>query len=346
MLDLVGAKIKSVSLHYVGNKSRSEDLIYADKKLDIDHDLESALLKFLLVPFSGKDNFYAFTHHEDVKFNEVKSYIDSMFKEESTFLNESRKIADHLYMSSLHPNIKSGELFVVAFSGITLNGRNVDVIGIFKSEVKDEYIRYEHNEKSFIASLDKGAGLNSLDKGMLVYLDGSDQRILVLDKKSADSQYWLENFLNVKAYSTDSLMTEKIMESCVLYSKSKVNDAVESKTVMLANNYISEYFSNTEVFNSEEFFASDEIVSLGDEFKSYVSEKVEESGVSIDSQFEVDHKRVAKISKKIKNIVKLDTGVELKINKSNKSSIESLEKGFDADRNMHFYKVYFNEEIN
>ena len=53
-----------------------------------------------------------------------------------------------------------------------------------------------------------------------------------------------------------------------------------------------------------------------------------------------------KEKKKIKSQINLDTNIQIKLDISDGDSLkENIEKGFDEERKMHFYKVFFNEEM-
>ncbi len=48
----------------------------------------------------------------------------------------------------------------------------------------------------------------------------------------------------------------------------------------------------------------------------------------------------------MKQHIKLDTNVEIKMNYSNVNpSEEVVESGFDDQKKMYFYKIYYNEEL-
>ena len=53
----------------------------------------------------------------------------------------SGQIAKYLYKVANHPKIKSGELYVVYFKGVQIEGNMLDAIGIFKSENKETYLK-------------------------------------------------------------------------------------------------------------------------------------------------------------------------------------------------------------
>ena len=55
---------------------------------------------------------------------------------------------------------------------------------------------------------------------------------------------------------------------------------------------------------------------------------------------------VKREKKRIKNVIKLDTKLELKILLDKENVTKNIEKGFDAEKGMSYYKIYFNEELN
>ena len=46
----------------------------------------------------------------------------------------------------------------------------------------------------------------------------------------------------------------------------------------------------------------------------------------------------------LKNYIKLDTDVEIRINANMRTEKKVIEKGFDKEKGMHYYKIYFNNE--
>jgi hypothetical protein len=54
---------------------------------------------------------------------------------------------------------------------------------------------------------------------------------------------------------------------------------------------------------------------------------------------------VNKEKKKIKTDIKLDTNIEIKLDiDAPEAASEFLERGYDDDKKMHYYKVFFNVE--
>ena len=57
------------------------------------------------------------------------------------------------------------------------------------------------------------------------------------------------------------------------------------------------------------------------------------------------NKAVSDMRKKIKNIIDLDTNIQIRMDFINPESAEKfVEKGWDEERGMFYYLIYFNEE--
>lgn len=110
MPDFSYAKITKLVVHFAGNKAREEGTeVSANVLADIGSEMNQTLASIFLEPFK-KDEYYQFTHETDLDFNEVRTFAANMFVAEEEFLDESKKILEHLYSETTHPNIK-GAMF-------------------------------------------------------------------------------------------------------------------------------------------------------------------------------------------------------------------------------------------
>ncbi|RYG13339.1 MAG: nucleoid-associated protein, partial [Chitinophagaceae bacterium] len=101
------------------------------------------------------------------------------------------------------------------------------------------------------------------------------------------------------------------------------------------------YFKEKETFDMDEF--ANEVIANKEgieSFKSYKKNYEEEFDSPIADSFDISDAAVKKQAKAYKNILKLDKNFHIYIH-GNK---ELIEKGFDDDRSMNFYKVYFRDE--
>jgi hypothetical protein len=71
----------------------------------------------------------------------------------------------------------------------------------------------------------------------------------------------------------------------------------------------------------------------------------EDFGLEDVNGFEISEPALKSAKRKIKNIIKLDTNIQIKLDFNNpETSAYFIEKGYDEVKGMHFYKVFFNEE--
>ena len=128
MLDFTNCNILDVIAHQVGNQTNDEELILSASLLNTeDARLRELLIKYFLYPFKGTEEFYSFTFSdEDFTLNPLYQYAINIFSEKKNFKIKSESIAKHLYEIALHPQIKSGDLFVETFENISVDGELVN----------------------------------------------------------------------------------------------------------------------------------------------------------------------------------------------------------------------------
>ncbi len=347
-LDFTSASIKKLIIHAVGNKLKEEEIILSQECVDIeDSSLSTLLGKYFFQCF--KDNgLYNFGHITDLRFNEVYQYIKSIFIDFNTFETHSKNIAKQLYEASTHPNIKKGELCVAFIKGVSLNEIQYDAVGIFKSENKDSFLRINRlngDKNGFAVTWERGIDTNKLDKGCIILNNQMEKgyKILLIDSgSSTDTKYWVEDFLGIQKNNNFN-KTKMLVEACKEFTK---KDFLEEKTdkVAMLNNVV-EYFKSNSNIELDEFTSHVAKQSnRSEELKEFINDYAEKKECQNINNFFVDKSALKNIRRSIKNFIKLDTDFEIKINGSSGTSNNYLEKGYDSDKQMYFYKIYFNEE--
>ena len=169
MFNFFESSIQGLAIHRVGSRARDNEFLLAHNLTIItDEDLMELLKNFFLSPFKQPE-FYSFSHESDLSLNEVFNYSSKFFDNPDLLLEQSQNIAKHLYQSSAHPNIKDGELYVVAIKNCVVEGEVVDALGLFKSENKDTFIKVYAQKDGFGVEQHQGISLRKLDKGCLVF---------------------------------------------------------------------------------------------------------------------------------------------------------------------------------
>src|SRR5210317_8734 len=144
MINSTNSNINRVAVHSVGNKTNGGELRLSKSMLDTsDEAVKDLLSRFFLSSFSDPE-FHHFTFtNEDFTLNPLYNFASQMFSESETFHENSVHIARHLYELSLHPQIKSGDLFVARISDLHVEGELTSAIGIFKSENRQAFLKLD-----------------------------------------------------------------------------------------------------------------------------------------------------------------------------------------------------------
>ena len=349
MLNFYNAQIESISIHRVGNKSRNETAFFSEQPFTLNDEMAGLLKEYFFRPFREKEeNYYRFGHEVDLEFHEVFNSVSTVFKEPAKSHEVSKKITQHLFDQSNHPHIKSGEVFVVHFSDVVLDNEKMDCVGIFKSELKHDFLQFREKEQSLDVYIRQGINTNKLDKGCLVFnVDAEDgYKVLSVDSNRYDAKYWLENFLGLLPLTDENFYTKNYLKFCQGFAKEVVLPAEDKQQEVLFMNRAVNHFAKNDAFEETSFL--NEVMEnpeLIPEFKHYKVEKGPKYSIEDVSNFDISNKAVSDTRKKIKNVISLDTNIQIKMDFINPESAQKfVEKGWDEERQMYYYLVYFNKE--
>ncbi len=349
MLNLYGAHITAMSIHRVGNKINNEPIFLSNQPFETDDELSPLLKEYFLKPFREKEeNYFQFIHDTDLDFHSLHPIVSQIFLAPNSLHEESKKITQHLYNQSLHPHIKSGEVYIVHFENVQIDNEKVEAIGIFKSEIKQDFLQFSEKENQLDAFLQQGVNLNKLDKGCLIFNVKKEEgyKILSVDSNRYDTRYWLESFLGVDAFEDENFYTKKYLKFCQDFAKDVVLPAEDKKEEVLFMNRAVNHFAKNNDF--EESLFINEVIDNPDlipEFKHYKSEQAPKYKIEDLTEFPIANTAVSAARKKIKNVISLDTNIQIKMDFINPESAERfVEKGWDEEKQMYYYLVYFNKE--
>jgi hypothetical protein len=270
-----------------------------------------------------------------------------IFDDQSAFHALSCQITKHLFNISNHPKIKSGELYIATFRDIQIEGELVDAIGIFKSETKESYLKVNPEEGGFKLSYEEDAiNITKLDKGCLIFNTEKNEgyKVLVIDQTNrTDAAYWKDEFLQLKIRNDNFNKTSTTLGVCKDFITNQIDkdfDISKADKIDLLNKSM-KYFKEKDSFNIDEF--SEEVIGNPKaiaSFKNFNREYNEEFDAGLDQVFEISSAAVKKQAKVFKSILKLDKNFHIYIH-GNK---ELIEKGFDEEKSLNYYKVYYREE--
>jgi hypothetical protein len=341
MVDIDEAIVTNIIFHRLGLESGSSFINTSEYQFKGEEE-EEVLNRIFLKPFTNNVTTYEFSHNVDLEMNVLFS-IARNIKNDDNFVLKSRDIFQHIKDVSKHPNIKDGDLFVVKFDNIRFDNNYYAALGIYKVENKENFIETKREIDGEISmDFKKGIGAKKLDKACLILFGEEPFTVFVIDNTSKDTEYWLNDFINVSLRNdyvnntsqfmnlTKSFITEKIPEEY------EVNKADQ---IDFLNRSV-DYFKSHDSFEKEEFekevFQESSVI---ESFRSFDKKYSSENEISIDPSFEISPQAVKKQARIFKSILKLDKNFHIYIH-GNK---ELIEQGIDADGRK-FYKIFYEEE--
>ena len=347
MIDHSVATLDIVSVHQVGNKNNGEDIILSKHPLDANgQETEALLKKYFLNAFSTPEYFHFSFSNGDHTLNPLYKFASEVFEGSANFHTSSVHIAKHLYESSNHPNIKSGDLFVAYISKLMVDYQEVQAIGIFKSENKHSFLKLNQDNDGFMLDKIEGIQVDKPDKACLIFNMESDKgfKVCILDKtnRSEEAAFWKEQFLNLKSSNDDFHQTRDFLNIAKQYVTAQVTedfDLNKSDQIDLLNRSM-DYFKSNDTFNKadfeEEVFRDPAVI---ESFQRFDQNYRQNNEIAVPDEFDISLPAVKKQAKVFKSILKLDRNFHIYIH-GNK---EMIEHGVEKDGRK-FYKIYYENE--
>ena len=354
VFDFASVNLEKLIIHQVGNKLRDEGFFASPSEYEMkDSNVEELLLKYFLSSFKEKD-FYKFFHETDLHLNELYMYISNIFINRSSFYEESVNILNHLYNKSSHPQIKGGEFYMVYFTDCIVNEQKTDAIGIFKTEKKETYLKITRYADEFFVGSEKCINVKKLDKGCIIFNQNSEDgyRVAIVDnvkKGNEEALYWKDEFLQLTNVQDGYFHTETCLTVCQDFVENiygEIYQADRKDKVVFMNEAVA-YFDTHNEFELEDFVQ--EVVKepeLIEQFKEHKQNYDLNQGLDTTERFNISTPAVKTMKRKFKNLIKLDTEFEIKVKNpsAETGNMQYIERGFDEEKGMSFYKVYFNVE--
>lgn len=360
MINLYQTEIENLHIHKVGNKCRNEELFLSQDPYSINDEIRPILKEFFLKPFREKEvQFFKFHHEVDLDFNVLNNissnyYKTSKYDTRTLFGPYSEEIAHHLYNQGNHPHIKAGEVYICQLKNIITDEGTFEGIGIFKSEIRYDFLEFSKNESRLDLILKQGVSLDKLDKGAIIIDDKlkTGFKVLYIDSNKYDSKYWLDNFLSLEELEDSNFHTKKYLKFSEAFAKDVILPAEGKHTEMEFINDTYSYFASRDEFNEQDYL--EEVISEASwtptperfisEFDNYKAETGAKYSIQDLTEFPISNETVNDCMKKVKGVITLDTGITIKVTKGTKAATKYLEKGWDEEKQMYYYLAYFNKE--
>ena len=344
MIQFHEIQIQQCIVHKVGNKCEDGGCSLSNVLVNVDEKMHRVLENYFIKSFINNEQYWQFSHISDIELNEVYSYVLSMFQGEKGFIDVSWKIASYLYECTTHPNVKSGDLYVVYIKECILDSEKCDAVGVFKSENLDTFIKVTNIADGYDVEAHQGININKLDKGCLIFNTKKDEGyvVAVVDNTNrSDAKYWVEDFLGVKPRQDKYFQTQNFMSVCKSFVTKQLPSEFEVSKADQADmlNRSVQYFKENDEFSIQDFAETVlEHPEVIESFQSYKERYQTERDIEIDDSFAISNDAVKKQARSFKSVIKLDKNFHIYVH-GNRSLIEQGE-----DEKGRYYKVYYNEE--
>mgnify|MGYP003835755245 CR=1 FL=1 len=356
-LSFENARIAGLVLAKVGNPTRDEPLQTSKQVFEVEEDDQALLASIFTRPFRNLIG-QRFHHHSSLEKHEMNSCAGAIFASADGLLSSGCEIAQRLYSKSSHPNIKSGDLCISLIEGIELEGEEETVskraICILKSESVTPFLSIATRDGDLELHTEQGIHPEKIDKGCLIleHYEAKGYYVLTFDRAGSESRFWVRDFLGVVPISDPALLSKKVAELAVTAATAAMperaddDDSPPWETNNAAQEALS-YFNGKKHFSLAEF---EEQALRTPEAKARFAEErrrlEEDEGVKIEENFDLSKRDVSKAKKLMRSVMKLDTGVEIRLRPKVVDKPDSvLETGFDEAKGMRFIKVWFNRDL-
>lgn len=346
MISAEMARIASLIVHKTGSPASGEEVVLSRQPVKADPVVSQLLLKYFFSPFQNEE-YYQFFHPSGLDIHQMYQHVRAIFSDPECLYEKSVYIAQHLFHSSNHPKIKSGELYLAYMHNCIIDGESADAIGIFKSESKETYLKIHPKAGGFELNSEEGINLKKLDKGCIVFnVEKEDGYLLVqVDNlsKQAEARYWVDDFLGISQRQNNYYQTHNTLELCKDFVDGQLSKDFEvsmlDKSEILARS--ARYFKEKDTFNlndfTQEVLQQPEVVEA---FENYKSDFEVKNDLQLEEEFDISGSAVKKQARFFKSVIKLDKNFHVYVH----GNRERIERGYDSARGLHFYRLYFEQE--
>ena len=335
MIVINEAKARKLIVHFHAKES-----IISPDYLECDSLISVPLAHVLLSRIIEAPGEFIFNHQVSLALNPVRMLMKAYFEGQKNLQELSEAIMKVL--SSSEKNISEGQVYVVDFDQVVLDGIECKALGIFKIDRKQPFIESDVSLRGMKMTLNEGVGKRDFNKGALILLP-SDQEEMVLKvfQNHPDIKYWKNEFLDIRPLENEFYQTKNTLD---LYK----DFALKGPTVLgkidqmdLLNSTV-DYFGNNNEYNQAEF--EDEVLASSEikqAFQVYKEDFEKKHGMAeISDQFAISKPAFKAAKKYIRSVIKLDRNFHVYVH----GQRQEIERGYDEVRGKNFYKLYFDEE--
>lgn len=339
-ISFIDTSIVHLMIHGIGNKCLDEALVLSSQEVKLDELTATKLLDNLLRKMPHEASYH-FSHDIDLSYNEMFDFSQKVFDNNDTFVSMSKKMAKHLFYQGVTKKIHTGVVYIAYLRDVFVDDKEVDAIGIFKSEKLATFLKVNYEDGKYSISSEKG--MAGIDKGCLVINTESENGYLISllnTKKRNDVKYWNEDFLGVRLRNDNNSKTSQIVELCGSFITKNETIAKTDKACMIDRVLSAMAEGDTSFKKIADTVFEDK--NVRQQFMEYQQAQVDIDEGNLKNNFTPNIETIEKEVRKYRNKtkLKLDEDFEVLIKGGEKNII----KGYDEEKGLSYYKLYFREE--
>ncbi|MCW3480116.1 nucleoid-associated protein [Neisseriaceae bacterium JH1-16] len=299
------SRVERLVVHRVGNPARDESLQLSERASSVDDEVSGLLLDGYLKGIVSDKKKHQFFHESELNLNEIYHYSRQFFRGELDFLEVSHRIAKHLYARSQHPNISAGDLLVILFSGLSDGETSQRGLGVFKSEIRDEFLTLV--DSGDVIDIRHATGINPklIDKGALILESGPT--VYAVDRLGHSAKFWLDDFLKAMRVP-DAASSSRMVASVVEQLSSEIEDPVEQSRF---KDEVLTLCDTEEEVSASQFSAAAEKYVPREQVSQAFDSAAESYGFALDDEARLPAQNVAKRLERTLSKVNIPHGISL-----------------------------------
>ena len=260
------------------------------------------------------------------------------------YLNAVSKELAIIYAKDM-PGEKSITTFLLfaSFSDLEFNEKRLNGLGIFILETRNDLLSIEKNEHAFELELIKGISLKKIENCALFIQQEQDSEVFVFPGSYGINQvknHFMDDFLKIVPVENSYNRTNREMELSKRFIDEELAEEDKLERINVLDKSI-QYLKENEVFDLDNFkqnvFEKPEIAAAYDHYRT---KQVEDHEIELIDEFEISKEALKKNSRYIRSVIKLDKNFHVYVH----GNRQHITRGFDPDKNMHYYQLYFNKE--
>ena len=333
------------STHHDLDMPDEQGYILSENEIAIDKEHHDIMRDFFLNTFKAKEYYNLWSETDTLSENVIYRCVSDIFDDIDSFRQQSGMIVEHMYNQS-EDRTQIGHVFVVLFHDLEVDGCKTDAVGIFKMETRTPFLKIGYNQEyGFAIGYDEGVNLNKVEQGCLIFNTEREKGYLVAVSEGLgrNSRYWIDRMLCAMQRKDEYYQTQNTIAICKDFvTKQLPKDYEVSKADQAALlNKTKEYFEENTAFDMENF--TREVLpdkQVADDFKSFTRQYSDELELKTDEGFHISEGAVKKQSRMFRSVIKLDKNFHVYVHGNSKF----IEKGFDQEAEMQYYRLFFKEE--